>query len=64
MLLDLLLGTLTFNSVFNFIDTTNTLLVRFQLILIVHDIYYAFDANPSLEGRGVFLDMSINFDRV
>ena len=64
MLLDILLGKLMFNSVFNFIDTRNTLLVRFQLILIVHDTCHAFDANPSLEGGGVFLDMSINFDKV
>ena len=27
-----------------------------QLISIFHDIYKAFDANPSLEVRGVFLD--------
>ena len=35
-----------------------------QLISIVHDIYNAFDANPSLEVRGVFLDISKAFDRV
>ena len=35
-----------------------------QLISIVHDIYNAFDANPSLEVRGVFLDISKVFDRV
>ena len=35
-----------------------------QLILIVHDIYNAFDANSSLEVRGVFLDISKAFDRV
>ena len=35
-----------------------------QLISIVHEIYSAFDANPSLEVRGVFLDISKAFDRV
>ena len=35
-----------------------------QLISIVHEIYSAFDANPSLEVRGVFLDISKAFDSV
>ena len=35
-----------------------------QLISITHDIYKAFDANPSLEVRGVFLDLSKDFDKV
>ena len=35
-----------------------------QLISINHDIYNAFDANPSLEVRGVFLDISKAFNRV
>ena len=35
-----------------------------QLIAITHEIYQAFDANPSLETRGVFLDMSKAFDKV
>ena len=35
-----------------------------QLILIVHDIHNAFDANPSLKVRGVFLDISKACDRV
>ena len=35
-----------------------------QLISIVHDIYNAFDSNPALEVRGVFLDISRTFDRV
>ena len=35
-----------------------------QLISITHDIYKAFDANPSLELRGVFLDLSKAFDKV
>ena len=59
----------------NFIDTRNMLSVHqsgfrpgdscvHQLILIVHEIYNAFDANPSLEVRGVFLDISKAFDGV
>ena len=35
-----------------------------QLISITHNIYRAFDANPSLEVRGVFLDLSKAFDKV
>ena len=35
-----------------------------QLIAITHNIYTSFDANPSLEMRGVFLDISKAFDRV
>ena len=35
-----------------------------QLISITHEIYASFDANPSLEVRGVFLDISTAFDRV
>ena len=35
-----------------------------QLILITHNIYGAFDANPSIELRGVFLDLSKTFDKV
>ena len=35
-----------------------------QLIAITHDIFAAFDANPSLETRGVFLDISKAFDKV
>ena len=35
-----------------------------QLISIVHDIYNAFDANPSLEVRGVFLDIFKAFNMV
>ena len=49
-----------FNSIFNFIDTRNMLSVHqsafcpsdscvHQLILIVHEIYNAFDANPTIE---------------
>ena len=35
-----------------------------QLISITHNIYHAFDANPSLEVRGGFLDLSKAFDKV
>ena len=35
-----------------------------QLIGITHNIYHSFDANPTLEVRGVFLDISKAFDKV
>ena len=35
-----------------------------QFLSITHEIYKSFDANPSLEVRGVFLDISKAFDRV
>ena len=35
-----------------------------QLLSITNDIYKSFDANPSLEVRGIFLYMSKAFDRV
>ena len=35
-----------------------------QLIAIKHNIFTAFDANPSLEVRGISLDLSKAFDRV
>ena len=35
-----------------------------QLISIAHEIYNAFDVNPSLEVRDVFLDSPKAFDRV
>ena len=35
-----------------------------QLISIIHGIYKTFDANPSLEVRGVFLDLSSAFDKI
>ena len=34
-----------------------------KILLITHDIYKSFDANPSLEVRGLFLNMSKAFDR-
>ena len=35
-----------------------------QLLSIVYNLYKAFDAYPTLESRGVFLDMSKAFDKV
>ena len=35
-----------------------------QLISITHEIYKAFDSSPSLETRGIFLDISKAFDKV
>ena len=35
-----------------------------QLIDITHNIFRSFDANPSLEVRAVFLDLSKAFDRI
>ena len=35
-----------------------------QLLSIVHNIHAAFDADPTLEVRGVFLDLSKVFDKV
>ena len=35
-----------------------------QLVSIAHEIYSAFDFNPSLEVRGVFLCLSKAFDKV
>ena len=66
---------LIFDSIFSFL-THNKLLNNCQsgfrpndscinqLISITHNIYRAFDANPSLEVRGVFLDLSKAFDKV
>ena len=61
-----------FNSLFKFLDT-NKLLNKnqsgfrpgvHQLLTIIHESYKALDANPSLEVRGVFLDLSKTLDRV
>ena len=35
-----------------------------QRLSVINEIYASFDANPSLEVRGVFLDISKAFDRV
>ena len=64
-----------FDSIFNFMIQNNLLnscQLGFRpndsciipLMSITHNIYRAFDANPSLEGRGVFLDLSKALDKV
>ena len=35
-----------------------------QLLSITHDIFKDFDANPTLDTRGIFLDISKDFDRI
>ena len=67
-------GRLTFDTIFNFMIQNNFLnncqsgfrpnyFCVNQLISITH-IYRAFDDNPSLEVRGVFLDLSKAFDQI
>ena len=64
-----------FDSIFNFMIQNNLLnscqsgftpndSCINQLISITHTIYRAFDANPSPELRGVFIDLSKAFDKV
>ena len=64
-----------FNTLYKYLDENNLLTTNqsgfrsndscvHQLIKITHDIYQAFDNNPSLETRAVFLDLSKAFDRV
>ena len=66
---------LIYNSVFQFLDERKLLnpnqsgfrpgdSCTLQLISITHNIYSAFDSNPPLDARGVFLDISKAFDRV
>ena len=61
-----------FNSLFKYLEDNNMLNGNqsgfhpgdscvHQLLSITHEIYKAFDANPSLEVRGVFLDLSKAF---
>ena len=63
------------DSIYEFIDKNNFFISNQsgfrpndscmrQLIAITHNIFGAFDANPSLEVRSVFLDLSKAFDRV
>ena len=70
-----LLERLIYNCIFKFLNENKLLTPKQsgfrpgdscinQLIAITHEIYSAFDANPSLETRGVFLDISKAFDRV
>ena len=64
---------LLFNSIFKFLDDNNLLnsnhsgfrpsdSCEYQLLSIIHEIYASFDCYPSLEVRGVFLDISKAFD--
>ena len=64
-----------FNLLFKYLDDNNLLNSNqsgfrsgdscvHQLLSITHEIYKAFDANPSLDVRGVFQDLSKGFDRV
>ena len=51
----------TFNSLFKYLEDNSYV---HQLLSITHEICKLFDANPSLEVRAVFLDISKAFDRV
>ena len=64
-----------FNSLFKYLDDNNLLTSNqsgfrpgdscvHQLLSITHEIYKAFDANPSLDVRGIFLDLSKDFHTV
>ena len=64
-----------FNSLFKYLEDNNLLNRNesgfrpgdscvHQLLSITHEIYKAFDANPSLEVRGVFLHSLKVFDKV
>ena len=64
-----------FNSLFKYLENNNLLNPHqsgfrpgrsciHQLLSITYDIYKSFDANPLLEVRGIFLDMSKTFYRV
>ena len=66
---------LIFNSLFKYLENNNLLnpyqsgfrhgnSCFHQLLSITYDFYKSFDANPSLEVRSIFLDMSKAFDRV
>ena len=66
---------LMFNSLFKYLENNNLLNPHqsgfrcgdscvHQLLSVTYDIYKSFDANPSLEVRGIFLDMSKASDRV
>ena len=46
------------------INCSNDSLCINQLLFIVHTLYKAFDAYPTPDARGVFLDMSKAFDKV
>ena len=64
-----------FNSLFKYLEDNNFLngnqsgfrpgdSCEHQLLSITHEMYKAFDANPSLEVREVFLNLSKAFDKV
>ena len=66
---------LIFSSLFKYLENNNLLNYHqsgfrpddscvHQLLSITFDIYKSFDANPSLEVRGIFLDMSKAFEKV
>ena len=66
---------LIFVSIYNFVNKNNLFNINqsafrsndfciHQLIAIIHNIFCAFDANPSLKVRGIFVDLSKAFDRV
>ena len=64
-----------YNSLYSYLESNN-ILSKFQsgfrkgdscisqLLAITHEIYSNFDACPSLDTRGIFLDISKAFDRV
>ena len=66
---------LIFNSLYEFVKENKLLSIHQsgfrsndscvnQLLSIVYNLYKGFDAYPTLENRGVFLDMSKAFDKV
>ena len=70
-----ILEKLIFKSLFEYLDEQKLLSEHqsrfrpnksciYQLLSIVHDVYTAFHADPTLEVRGVFLDMSKALDKV
>ena len=66
---------LIYNVLYKYLDDNNLLNINQsgfrsgdsctnQLVSITHKIFQSFDANPPLEVRGVFLDISKAFDKV
>ena len=66
---------LIFNSLYEYVEENKLLSIHQsgfqsnnsyvnQLLSIVHNLYKGSDAYPTLETRGVFLDMSKTFDKV